>query len=108
MRAPRVAAPLARPHTSSHTSTDASATVNARLMPGLSSGSRRRASATSISSVGSPASAQPARNWSPYAGSSSGVVTNSPPVSSIAAEATPRTIAFSSTHSRAAIGSFTT
>ena len=48
-----------------HTSTDASATVNARLMPGFSRGSRRSASATSISSVGSPASAQPARNWSP-------------------------------------------
>ena len=43
----------------------ASGTVNARLIPGLSRGSRRSASAVSISSVGTPVFAQPSRKRSP-------------------------------------------
>ncbi len=65
MRAPWAEAPRASDHTVFHASIDASGTVNARLMPGFSRGSRRSASATSISSAGSFALAQPARNSSP-------------------------------------------
>jgi hypothetical protein len=47
-------------------------------------------------------------NWSPYASSSSGVTTNSPPVSSMQSATIRRRIAFSATHSSAAIRSLTT
>ena len=65
MRAPWADAPRVSVETVFHASIDASGTVNARLMPGFSRGSRRSASATSISSAGSLAFAQPARKSSP-------------------------------------------
>ena len=65
MRAPCAAAPRASDQTVFHASIDASGTVNARRMPGLSRGSRRSASATSISSAGSAVARQPSRNRSP-------------------------------------------
>ena len=108
MRAPCAAAPRASAQTVFQASIDASGTVKARLIRGFRRGSIRSASATSISSVGSAALRQPSRNSSPYAGSSSGVVTNSPPVSSMQSGSTRRRIAFSATHSSAATGSLTT
>ena len=82
MRAPCSSAERAQPQTSFHGSSAASGTRNARRMSGLTRGSRRSASATGISSAGTPVALQPSRNWSPYSGSSHGVETNSPPVSS--------------------------
>ena len=64
-RASRSTAAPASAHTVFHASMPASGTVKARRMPGFRRGSIRRASATSISSVGTPVRAQPARNWSP-------------------------------------------
>ena len=52
MRAPCAEAPRASAQTVFQASIDASGTVNARLMPGFRRGSRRSASATSISSAG--------------------------------------------------------
>ena len=72
-----------------------SGTRNAREMPGFSRGSSRRACAGSISSHGIPVSLHPAANRSAYSGSSNGVVTKNPPVSSTHAEATLRMIPFS-------------
>src|SRR3954451_8911010 len=108
MRAPWAVAPRASDHTVFQASIDASGTVNTRLMSGLSRGSLLSASAGLISATGSAALRQPSRNASPYAGSSSGVTTNMPPVSSMQSGITRRRIAFSATHSSAAIGSFTT
>ena len=65
MRAPRSAAPPANAQTVFQASIDASGTVKARRMPGLSRGSRRSASPTSISSAGSFAARQPSMKRSP-------------------------------------------
>ena len=65
MRAPWAAAPRANDQTVFHASIDASGTVNARRIRGFSRGSRRSASATSISSAGSFAARQPSMNASP-------------------------------------------
>ena len=65
MRAPRSAAAPAKAQTVFHASIDASGTVKARRMPGFRRGSRRSASATSISSAGSLAARQPSMKRSP-------------------------------------------
>ena len=64
MRAPCSRADPALPHSSFQASTAASATSNAREMPGLIRGSRASAWATGISCTGTPVAAQPARNRS--------------------------------------------
>src|SRR5207302_11319 len=80
-------------HTSFHASMEASGTRKARLTPGLRSGSWRRASSGSISSASTPVAWQASRNVSAKAGSSHGVVTNRPPVSSIDSAAIRRRMA---------------
>src|SRR6266508_1817902 len=108
MRLPYAWADRAQAHTVFHESTLASGTTNAREIEGLIRGSRRRASATGISSTGMLAARHPSTNRSAYSGVSMGVVTNSPPVSSMQSLAIRRRIRFSCMHSSAALGSFTT
>src|SRR6266545_67388 len=108
MRPPYAWADRAQAHTVFHESTLASGTTNAREIEGLIRGSRRRASATGISSTGMLAARHPSTNRSAYSGVSMGVVTNSPPVSSMQSLAIRRRIRFSCMHSSAALGSFTT
>src|SRR6266508_588807 len=98
----------AQAHTVFHESTLASGTAKAREINGFIRGSRRRASSMGISSTGMPAARQPSTNRSAYSGVSMGVVTNSPPVSSMQSAAIRRRMRFSWMHSSAALGSFTT
>ena len=108
MRLPYAWADRAHAHTVFHESTLASGTVKAREIKGFIRGSRRRASATGISSTGMPAARHPSTNRSAYSGVSIGVDTNRPPVSSMQSAAIRRRITFSWMHSSAALGSFTT
>ena len=106
--APCAVAPRAKDQHVFHASIEASGTLKTRETFGFSRGSRRSASATLISSAGSFAFAHPSTNCSGYAGSSSGVETNRPPVSSMQSGMISRSAAFSTTHSSAASGSLTT
>ena len=90
-----------------HTSMLPSGTRKTREISGCSRGSSRSACAGSISSHGTPVSRQPWAKRSAYAGSSNGVVTKKPPVSSMQSAATWRRITFSAMHSSAACGSLT-
>src|SRR6266542_3370551 len=108
MRLPYAWADRAQAHTVFHESTLASGTAKAREINGFIRGSRRRASSMGISSTGMPAARHPSTNRSAYSGVSMGVVTNSPPVSSMQSAAIRRRMRFSWMHSSAALGSFTT